>query len=508
MRIINFLILTALMTLSISAIADERKGYINLNSFLDPRADLHNDIAYIQLAPQYEENPDINRAVTIEYFFGEYTGDDESLGKLEQIRQIIADDKAHNPFAQNAVIAVGPDKNELVDNRDLELIMKKLELGRRKVHIQELPEETALTASLNKTEKRYPSSLVNGRVFWTFVRFASSTAGTFGALYFMQGVSAPVAATVALVPGIVSGGITYYSNRFGEFLTNGKWSNFLMESDSFIARNLRKSFKISASGLQKFMSKMKRSVSDKFPRLVEKYPNIFNDTVPVNKGPKAMQKLMAKLHQAEEYFKWYVTEVAFTGIGIKLPQALAGISAFGSILGTTGEVLLGSLKGMAAQGPGDIAIQVRKYQKVVELREDIKAGRIKVDSSEALLEEIEKVLAKTGEHKSYTIHDGSHKLLVKIENWSRSRAAMLSFFAITGVGMDIAGIPLATPLLISVGVGGFGYYGAVQGWFKPREILEKAKDYFDRLRRGEVKFSLQFLKTRFCAAPFRLSSRA
>lgn len=507
MRIINFLIVTALMILSMSAIADERKGYINLNSFLDPRADLHNDIAYIQLAPQYEENPDINRAVTIEYFFGEYTGDDDSLDKLEQIRQIIADDKAHNPFAQNTVIAVGPDKNELVDNRDLELIMKKLELGRRKVHIQELPEDTALTASLDKSGNRYPSSLVSGRTFWTFVRFASSTAGTFGALYFMQGVSAPVATAVALVPGIVSGGITYYSNKYGEFLTNGKWSNFLMESDSFIARSLRKSFKISAGTLQKFMSKMKRSVSNKFPRLVEKYPNIFNDSsASVQQGPQAIKKLMARLHQAEEYFKWYVTELAFTGIGIKLPQAIAGISAFGSVLGTAGEVLWGSLKGMAAQGPGDIAIQVRKYQKIAELKEDVIAGRIKAENSKELLDEIEKVLAKTGEHKGYTIHDSSHKLLVKIENWSRSRAAMLSFFAVTGVGMDIAGIPLATPLLISVGVGGFGYYGAVQGWFKPREILEKAKDYFDRLRRGEVKFSLQFLKTRFCAAPFRMKT--
>ncbi|MEE2672121.1 MAG: hypothetical protein VYA54_10440 [Bdellovibrionota bacterium] len=506
MRIINFLILTALMILSISAIADERKGYINLNSFLDPRADLHNDIAYIQLAPQYEENPDINRAVTIEYFFGEYTGDDESLEKLEQIRQIIADDKAHNPFAKNTVIAVGPDKNELLDNPDLERIMKKLELGRRKVHIQDLPEETALTASLDKSGKRYPSSLVSGRTFWTFVRFASTTAGTFGALYFMQGVSAPVASAVALVPGLLSGAIIYHSNRFGEILTNGKWSNYLMESDSFFAKNLRKSFKITAGGLQKFMSKMKRGVSDKFPRLVEKYPNIFNDTAPVKPGPQALKNLMTKLQQAEEYFKWYITEVAFTGIGIKLPQALAGISTFGTVLGTAGEVLFSSLKGMAAQGPGDIAIQVRKYQKVAELKENINAGKIKVDNSEALLEEIEKVLAKTGKYEHYTIHDGSHKLLVKIENWSRSRATLLSFFAITGVGMDIAGIPLATPLLISVGVGGFGYYGAVQGWFKPREILEKAKDYFDRLRRGEVKFSLQFLKTRFCAAPFRMKT--
>ena len=49
-----------------------------------------------------------------------------------------------------------------------------------------------------------------------------------------------------------------------------------------------------------------------------------------------------------------------------------------------------------------------------------------------------------------------------------------------GVGAEIAGIPLARPLLIGVGVAGAVYYSSVKGWLKPKKIKDTVKNYIQK----------------------------
>jgi hypothetical protein len=160
--------------------------------------------------------------------------------------------------------------------------------------------------------------------------------------------------------------------------------------------------------------------------------------------------------------------------------------------------------GMLAQGPGDIAIHLRKYQMIDELKSSVKSGKVQVDNQKALLDEIEKVLAKSGKYKNYVISDISHKALQKIENWARSRSSFLSFFAITGVSLEVLGIPLARPLLISVGFGGALYYSKVKGWINTEKLTSAVKNCIARFKNGEVKFSMLPLQARFCASKYMM----
>lgn len=496
------------LLLSISAMA-ERAHYIDLNAFLKPDADLYNDIGYLQVVPQYTENPDPNKAITIEFFFGEYDGSEASIEKLKQIRKLIEDDKILFPQTRTDIIAVSPDTDTLANSRDLDGFLEALDFEDKKVHFQQVPEFLNYSAKINKKDDRHPSSLIDGRKLWTLVRTSSTMAGTFSALYFLEGLSVPLATSVAIWPGLASGAITYYSNAYGAFLTNEKWSTWLLESDNFFAKKVRTAFKLTPKNFQAALVKNKDYFAQKYPILYRNNPSLFEAPASqaarraVQASQNKFTKILSRLKHAEEYFKWWVTEVAFTATAIKLPQAIAGIGEAASLTSMAGDVLMGSTMGMLAQGPGDIAIQIRKYQKVQELEQAVKAGTMQVDNADELLSEIKKVLDKTGKFKSYTINEGSHYALRKIENWSRSRATMLSFFAVTGVGLEIAGVPLARPLLISVGIGGMAYYSSVQGWLSPKKIMNSAKEYIRRFRQGEVNLSLSFLRNRYCGIPFR-----
>lgn len=499
-----------LVLFSLNATA-ERSGYVNLNELLKSDSDLYNDVGYLHVIPQYEENPDPAKAVAIEFFFGEYDGSQESIDKLKQIQDILSDDKRLDPNFKTEVIAVSNRTDTLKHSPDFQKFLGAMKLSDNKVHMDQIPDfldYSAKIKSKNKDPKRYPAAAMDGRKFWTLVRFSSSMAGTFAGLYYLEGMSATMAASISFWPGLASGGLTYYSNSFGSFLTNGKWATWLLEADNFFTKRVRKAFKIDKASFSESLVKNKDFFRKKYPTLYQKNPTLF-DPIAVEEAVKAskkqsskLTKILARLKHAEEYFKWWVTEVGFVAIAIKAPQAIAGTSASTSILSATGDVLMGSAMGMLAQGPGDIAIQVRKYQKVEELKASVLAGKVDVENKKMLLDEIEKVLAKSGKHAAYTIHDGSHAALVKIENWARSRATIISFFSVTGVALEIAGVPLAKPMLIGLGSWGIIYYSSVQGWFNPGKLKDSALAFVRALRNGEIKFNMQFLKTRYCAAKF------
>lgn len=421
--------------------------YLNANKLIDHNIgddeDTPIDVMYQYLVPQYEEKMDLDRAPVIEVYFGEIFHDDRTKERLDWIKQQLLDDYRAEEKFRSEVIAVAPHGSNIKNSRQAQNFIRGIQIPEMKVSFDEIPSDITFqqkdddifqssVIEFREEENgaaRSPAARANPRMFWTLIRTTTGAGGTIASLYFAQDLSPEVAIAVGIWPGIASGALTYFSGDYGAWLANGKWSKWLVESKNKFSENIRRTLKIDESSLAKL-------------------------------GQSRMKSVLSKLHSAEEYLKWYVTEVAFTAGAIKIPQAIGGIGAASTLVGSVSDVMIGSSMGMLAQGPGDIAIQLRKYQKVSELKEALIAGKIKVDNQATLMHEIEEILAKTK-----SISSNSHQSLRRIENWARSRATMLSFFSVVGVGMEIAGIPLSRPLLLTIGTGGAFYYAHVQGAF-------------------------------------------
>lgn len=408
------------------------------------------DVMYHYMVPEYEENADPARTPTIEVYFGElYQNDrtDQTLGWLK--RQLLDDVETHEDFKLE-VNLISKYGSSLKGNRKAQNFLEKIKVPNLKVNYEEIPEDInfketpELTSSFYHLEKqeRSPAAAVNQRVFWTLVRIVTGAGATTASLYYTQDMSLGAALAIGIWPGIASGAITYYSGSYGSWLSNGKWSKWMLETKNSFTTKLKKAFKLDEASLARL-------------------------------GKEKLARTMGKLHSGEEYLKWYITEVAFTSSAIKVPQAIGGVGVTAGFFTAASDVMIGSTMGMLAQGPGDIAIQIRKYQKVAELKEKVLNGLVKVENEKILLQEIDSILAKTT-----NITDTSHIALRRIENWARSRATMLSFFSVMGVGMEIAGIPLSRPILLSIGVGGAFYYGKVQGAFTQKTKVGKALQKF------------------------------
>lgn len=539
------------LLLSLASVA-QTQPYLNFNSFINANADdleedQDLDIAYHYMVPQYEENPDPNKQVVLEYYFSDYDGSDAAKKKMEFIRNLVRDDQFENPNLKLEVIAVGPHGYDLQGSVDIkeianivggnDVVYQNMSEG---LYFQPEGEEPDETVHIYKNDKkdRKPANAVtrflkNPRNYWTLIRGASSAGAVFASLYIAKGVSPGLAAAIGLMPGIASGGLTYFSGVYGNFLTNGKWTNWVLTSESLVAKGLRtgmgmtpKKFinafvnnEAQRAELYKKDPEFKKMVDDMYRADPKGFKEKLYQEIADGATPNRFAKATNIFRHMDEYIKWWVTEVAFTTFAIKIPQAMAGIGTAMSLTDNIGHILMGSTMGMAAQGPADIAIQLRKYQKIEELRDAIKAGKIEnvtqqiddiVDGkvvgkkSLSLLDEIEMVLAKTGDHKTYSIHSGSHKALQKIENWARSRATMLSFFSVAGVGMEIAHIPLARPLLLGIGVFGGAYYSYVRGWIKPK-IPETVKKFFAPFRKDNLKkLGMKSFLVRFCSNKYRI----
>lgn len=543
------------LLLSLASVA-QTQPYLNFNSFINANADdleedQELDIAYHYMVPQYEESPDPNKQVVLEYYFSEYDGSDHSKRKIEFIKELFQDDKFNNPNLNLEVIAVAPHGYDIQASKDIKDIGGLV--GQTNIHYENMSEGIYFevpndkdeadnkTTFIKKKNNRVPANngsrianlIKNPRNYWTFIRGASSTGAVFASLYIAQGVNPGIAAAVGLMPGIASGGITYFSGHYGNFLTNGKWTNWVLTSESLVAKGLRtgmgmtpkrfiNAFVENDAQRKKLYNQdpeFKKMVDDMYRADPKGFKEKLYKEITDGASPNRFAKITNTFRRMDEYIKWWVTEVAFTTFAIKIPQAIAGIGAKMSMIDSVGHVLMSSTMGMLAQGPADIAIQLRKFQKIEELRDAIKAGKIEnvtqqiddiVDGkvigkkSLSLLDEVEMVLAKTGPHTSYSIHSGSHKALQKIENWARSRATMLSFFSVAGVGMEIAHIPLARPLLLGIGVVGGTYYAHVRGWIKPK-IPESVKKFFAPFRKDNLKkLGMKSFLVRFCSNKYRL----
>lgn len=463
--------------------------YIQVNKLMLPKHD-DADIGHVFFAPQFEEKAKFNenKIVTIELSYGEIDDSDASKKRLQWLKNQILIDKRINPNFKSQIVAYSGISDDLTSDSEANDFVDEVSIRDTKVQYDAIPAGLNLSPQLGKTTQtskksnRSPSGFLNGRTMWTLIRVSTITGGTYASIYYSKDVSPMAAFGIGLMGGLASGAITYYSAEYGKFLTSGAWTKWLFESDTSFSRQLRKTFKLDAKSLSQVFIEQREKLLTEMPHLAD-HPELFDEvhwkkTMENFDNNAAFRKqFLSKFSQAEEYFKWWVTDVAYAGLAMKVPQAIAGIGADSSLIHATGEILSGATMGVLAQGPGDIAIQQRKYQMIEELKESVISGKINTRNKQALLDEIEKVLAKEGQFANYVIHDGSHKALRRIENWARSRATMLSFFSVVGVGMEIAQIPLSRPILITLGTGGAFYYANVNQLFPEGSRLKRYTHY-------------------------------
>lgn len=546
-------LLLVLLLFSTSLFAQSNKDYLNIEKFLEEQTEDSNDISYIQLHPQFEENPDPNKMVSIEIFFGEYDDSEQSIHRLDLIKEVILDDKRMNAEYPIEVLGYNPESDKPTKN--FNKIIKHLGVEDADKKFEQIPETIyfspsvyeAKTSYVKKEQDRVPSGFSPGRNFWTFMRFSAGAGSTYAALVLAEGIAPGIAASVAVWPGVASGAITYFNGHYGKFLTNGSWARWLLESEKKFAQVLRKGLRLEPKTLEQHLLKThkKYSKSKYFQSLKNTNPEEFakivarDAKITFQRSTNRLSNIAKKFGMLDEYVKWWATEVAFVTTAIKVPQAIGGVGAATSFMGSVGDVLSGSTMGMLAQGPGDLAIQKRKFQKITELETLLgKDGKLKVTDAKDVKkyykkgliskEQFNKVddLVKKGyvmaqeadelidqlkklkdPHAGATIGKSSHKALRHVENWARSRATMLSMFSVAGVGMEIAGIPAARPILIGVGAGGAMYYSQVAGWISKERIkklfTQDIKGYFAKIKSGQIKFGLRPLLQRLCTAKFK-----
>lgn len=495
------ILLFALATLFSHAQTKKENRYIQVNKLLANKYD-DSDIGHIFLAPQFDkiygEEIDPSKVITIEMSFGEIDSSQASTRRINWVKDQLLQEKRINSDFKSQIIALSSSGIDLEDSTLANDFIKKVSLSDTEVNYETIPSDLSLgvgikTTSYQQKSSRSPAGILNGRTMWTLIRITTLTGGTAASLYYSKDVHPMAAFSIGLVGGLVSGAITYYSAEYGRFLTSGAWTKWLLESDTAFSKTLRKGFGLDGDSLAKEFIKQKEKLIKEMPELINN-PELFDDvhwqkTVQEFDNNAAFRrKFLQKFAQGEEYFKWWLTDVVYAGIAMKVPQSIAGLGAGGSFLQATGEVLSSATMGVLAQGPGDIAIQRRKYQRIVELKESVANGTKQVRDKQLLLDEIEKVLAKEGKYASYVIHDGSHKALRSIENWARSRSTLLSFFSVVGVGMDIAEIPLSKPILITLGTGGAFYYAEVNKLFPEGSRLQRyTSSFFQSLDSLEAK---------------------
>lgn len=417
--LLNFLVMSNLLA---QIDFSQREKYLQINNFLSPEYDEYQDISHIQLVPQFENNQSPDKAATLEISYAEVDNSEASQRRIQWLQDQIKQARVSSPDVFKEVLVVGNNAESLKEDGQTSKFLEFFAQFGPEVTYEQLP------------QNRQPSGAMSGRTLWTLIRFASSTSGAFMGLYFMKDVPADKAFAIGAVSGIASGALTYFSGAYGRYLTSGAWSTWLLESETTFARGLKKAIGISASNSA---------------RMLEKF--------------KGMEK----------HLKWWINTNAYTTIAIKIPQAVGGVAVTNSLLQASGDIVTAATMNFFAQGPGSIAIEVRKYQMVEELELAIRSGNKVVENKKLLLDEIAKVLAKEGKFASYVIHEGSHPLLKGIENWARGRQTMLSFFSVVGVALDVAGVPLGKPVLIATGIGGGFYYTKVNGSLPTKKTLSK-----------------------------------
>lgn len=551
----NLLVLLLITTYQFSNAQDlDSEGYLQLNKIVSAVTDNDDpqrpdDIGYFKVLPQVKEEQTPQESVTVEFFVGNYDGSEQSQEKLKFIQEIISDDKKVNPDTQAEVWGITARGLNEKEPKEFYHIINKFGLDDADKKFENVPEYTFFNPYLNKDasvykkrSQRVPSSFTARRVTWILAKLTLSTGASYFALTMGKGLSPAIAIAVGVWPALASTGITIMNGRFGKFLTNGSWAKWLLSNETKFAKTIRKGLGLTPLNFEKQLRKNKKFLMKMRPEMYAKTPELFEQKLrkitqdEVDKKASSLVKIAKKLGANDEYIKWYATEVAFTGVSIKIPQAAAGvgISASSTVLSESVGVLHDSAMGMMAQGPADLAIQNRKNTKILQLEKLVKLKNIPVQNLKEVkkyykmglltkdqLKNADAIVAKrsfeianhsqlkeqVGNFISKKAGSGigksSHIALRRIELWTISRATSVSFAAMTGVILKVAQIPVIPDIiLLSVGSTGALYYANVKGWLTKEKIKYVFSKRFIRDMKKTNLISITGLLHRLCAGKY------
>jgi hypothetical protein len=498
-------IFTALTLISSLSLAND-VGLVDMSKFTTPAADKHNDIAYVQLFPQYEENPDPKKLISFEIFSLELEKDHKSEQKLAYIKSIIEDDKRTAKNFKMDVFALTNDSETFHHSKDFQDFKVSLGIEDKKVHIEEVPSFLDYSAKADDQKKqiRYPSSLksmlskVNAKAgikTVSLIRAAAITGGVYMSLHYGdEAVDSTVALSRAIWPGLLSGALAYKSGAFGAFLTNGKWSKALLESDMYFFKKIRGVLGVNERNFRASLRQNTDYYKEKYPKLYNNNPELFEKSVKKISQKRVKDIVFNRIKYPEEYIKWWVTELGFVLAVFELPTSLTGgdVNSASKILGIT-------TAGFAAQGPGDIALQKRKFQMVQKLQKDLISGKVSHKDQSVLLDQLDRTIKKTD---PLALHKTLHPELELLEAWARRRGALLSVLQVVGIGAGLAGVPIGSSMLVGIGAWGIGYYAHVQGLLKPKNLKNNFKTFASKVKNMKMPTPLKSIRKRWCSTPF------
>lgn len=471
----------------IGSVATSIVGYgleIKLQDALVEQYDGQIDIAQITFMPQYEQSQSTKKAQAIEFFYSEVQDLDQSKDKIDWLRHFIAEEKAVNPNIKIEINVIGGFQSRIQHSKNAQSFIEKIRAKNSNIIFEEVPESFGLdeyAATNSKTSSRKPSGMINPRSFFTAARLIGIGGGTFLSIYYFEDITITKGLFLALLPALSSGALAYFSNHLGTFLDKGKWSRFLLESDHKVAKFMRKRMGLDGKSFAKILRKNEKMIRRNFPHLIKDY-DLFSEVVmertieEFDKNSAKRKKLISLLldgkngkdgvaKSIEKQLRYGLIEVGYAGIALKLPQMIAGIGD-STLLGASTDVLRGAAVGTIAQGLLETALHTRRFQKVQELKDDILAGKKTFENQAKLLKDLDEVLIA----KKAINHLAHHPELVKIENWLLMRSTVLSLVSVSAVGMEIAGIPAATPILWGLTGAGAAYFSKVEGY------VDKAKE--------------------------------
>ena len=525
---------------TISFASAQDKPYLNIDSIIDIESEqMRDDINYFKVIPQVKENQTPEESVTLELFVGLYDESESSKASLDAIRELMVDDNKTSKTSHSEVWAVAPEGMNPKYEGDFKLIIDKLGFKDSEMKFETIPKYTFFNP-----HQREPSSFSAKRMAWIVSKFTLATGASYYALTVTNGLAPGIALAVGVWPGIASTALTVYNGKFGRFLTNGSWAKWLLSNESRFAKTIRKGLGLTPLNFEKQLLKNETFLMKMKPELYANNRELFQKKVKdlttkmINEKSESLVSIAKKLGATDEYLKWYATEVGFTGVVIKIPQASVGVgvTAASTVLGETAGVLQHSALGMLAQGPGDLAIQNRKNQKIADLRKAIKSKTVKVTTKKELLhykklglltkEQIantDKIIKKgsfiiddidnlrsqlkkfTNPSSSYSISKASHRALRRVEMWTISRASTLSIASMTGMILKVAQVPIIPEMiLISIGTGGGIYMAQVKGWVSKEKIQYLfSKRFINDMKKTNL-FSIDGLVTRFCMKKYTM----
>lgn len=458
-------------------------------------------ISYTHFIPEFEENQDLSKTPTIEI----YTGVMDEYNTNEQINFIKSLIKKEQKFQGKDQVLFTADI-ESNDQKDIELFKEKFENYEEGLRFNKFQTEDSEFDIFSLNQKRNPSSnFFSSKNFWVLVKLAAVTGGSVLTMKLGPKVANPIFKILnSVFIAMGSSGVMYYSDKYEQYLKNGRWKNF-MQKKAYIGDL----FAYIAGKTQK------RSpvISSLFTKLAES-----KTLKPFSENTKFVQ-FFAK---NEKLLKWGWTEYLFVQIFVEGPRIIKDIMAQSAvtldfITSTLSKSALitaeAAVNGGAIQMFADVAIYDHRSLEIQKIYNDVLSGKKQIPDQEKFLAQAKKYLESintkkevgevTGKVKKFVYNaKEAHPIIRRIYRRYYIRNISLSMASTVGVILSIMSkdIPklkyVAYSYTALMSAGGYAYNRKIfkltkkleQEMFKPgnelvnNEVTQKRFNFFKSFR--------------------------